>query len=200
MITIDKDLQARLAIRLGHAYKHAWPDHVTQGWNWNNMRSALDTSMSQRLPRMTEEAGISYRHSSSEWLINDAGATLVFFRKEEDTKPLIVSVVVTDGETIRVNLLSDVRESDVWRIDRAITALSEGPWRHLLPLPPLDVLLRAVRRWMPSVNVAFVYSDGKVEASLLDQPGDISGLQSALIRLETSGWFRTWNRARNHNE
>lgn len=199
MITIDKDLQARLAIRLGHAYKHAWPDHVTQQWNWHNMRSALDTSMSQRLPRMTEEAGISYRHSSSEWLINDAGATLVFFRKEEDTKPRIVSVVTTNGETIRANLLSELHESDVWRIDKAITALSEGPWKGLLTLPPLSVLLRAVSRWMPSVNVAFIYADGNVEASLLDQPGDISGLQAAILRLHNTGWFHTWNRERHHN-
>lgn len=167
---ISPDDVGRIAIRLGRAYNHAWAKAIPSDarWDWETARDYIAHARSKRPPAVLGDT-IRFEHddSATSWTVAPTLVRVV----SSDAREGVQSVVEADipGGTPRVTVtlpsFASMKESAIWRADRALTSVCGGPWQPLHRLTPLVVIARALPEYIPTEPVRLLYLGDRIISS-----------------------------------
>lgn len=167
-MNLSTDLVARLAIRLARSYNQGWATAIRKDavWNWATASLYIDGSRSQRRPRIVEDTiDFAHRDSLTAWRISPREVQATFRDKAD---AFVADVTALEGPArIEVRLASFAAMTDgaLWRVDKAVTSFSEGPWKPLHRLPPIRLVVQAFPEYLPVEASSLVYTDGRIASS-----------------------------------
>lgn len=212
-MNVDEDILGRMAIRLGRAYSHGWAKDIPKAapWSWSMMTLYIGQSLSTRLPKVDQERStVSYDHSSSHWTFSPGKVEVTFDDRKSEGHIGVVRLGYDHLNEpylhVRIEDASAMTDSRAWRMDRAITSLSCGPWRPLYTLPPLAVLCTALKRYLPKCPMNLYYRTGDVRIEAVGVPlgaeeaEACAAFERALRRYEAAGGFEKWDRLQAQQE
>ena len=190
-MNISSDLVGRLAIRLGRAFRHKWALDIPRDtiWNWSTATQALASARSPKAPHVDDEGTIVYDTGSTRWVLSTEYVAVECNDKEKGPRCRIdARIDETFGPVLEVWLasLADFEERELWRFDRCLTSLSEGPWKPLHRLTPLIVIVQALPEYLPVGASTLVYVEGRIISSA---PELDAAMKRAGIR-----FFTQWER------
>ena len=188
---ISQDLVGRLAIRLGRAFRHKWALDIPRDtiWNWSTATRALTSARSTKAPHVDDEGTIVYDTGSTRWVLSTEYVAVECNDKEKGPRCRIdARIDETFGPVLDVWLasLASFEERELWRFDRGITSLSEGPWKPLHRLTPLVVIVQALPEYLPVGASTLAYVEGRIISSA---PELDAAMKRAGIR-----FFTQWER------
>lgn len=171
--TFSPDLVGRLAIRLGRAFRHKWALDIQRDtiWNWSTAEQALASARSPKAPHVDDEGTIVYDTGSTRWVLSTEYVAVECNDKKEGPRCRIdARIDETFGPVLEVWLasLADFEERELWRFDRCLTSLSEGPWKPLHRLTPLAVIVQALPEYLPTGPSTLVYVDERIISNAID--------------------------------
>jgi hypothetical protein len=198
----DHDTIARMAIRLGRGYRQSWATRIpkTHGVEWNWTTASAYAGGQRNAPTFDRSAGtIAYAKGSMRWTLSTDGDVEV----EVDSQAgLACSVEATRFGGVRADAvacivarvpdLAGLGSHDLWKLDVAITSLCCGDWKPLHHMPPLRVLVEALRA--PSTPCALVYTAQHVTARAPDSLSSVHPFDEMLSEFGRRGGFAKWER------
>lgn len=207
---MTRDLHGEQAIRLGRAYQHAWVKDIPQSvrWDWETCCYMLSIAKSKMKPAVVGDSIVySARKSSTHWTLGQGVAAITMLDKG------IVTGGVTTGRDedgrpwmrARISNWAGLSKEQLWRYDRALTALACGDWKPFYKMPPLNVLTPVLKPFVPETEVRLWYvMAGTTPTVCLDsaivvsheQQAIIDGAKHLLRKFEQAGGLERWHTAR----
>lgn len=167
-MNLPPDLVARLAIRLARSYNQGWATAIRKDaiWNWATASLYIDGSRSQRRPRIVEDA-IDYAPSdtSTAWRISPREVSASFRDKHQGSVADVTALEEPARIEVRLANFAAMTDGALWRVDKAVTSFSEGPWKPLHRLPPIRLVVQAFPEYLPTEASSLVYTDGRIASS-----------------------------------
>ena len=196
----DHDTIARMAIRLGRGYRQGWATRIpkTHGVEWNWTTASAYAEGQRNAPTFDRSAGaITYAKGAARWTLNVDGDIEVEIDSQTGLACSVeASVLGSMGATpyivARVPDLAGLGSHDLWKLDVAITSLCCGEWKPIHHMPPLRVLVEALRA--PSTPCALVYTAQHVTARAPDDLSRAHPFDEALAEFGRRGGFAKWER------
>jgi len=142
MIELDRDTVGRVVIRLSRAYRHGWAAALPDGieWNWKTMSEAIASSSSKRKPVVDDwDGSVRASKDASTWVVSPHEVRIDFLERGENVG--YVELAWLEGPAIRVGIdLKHAHDTHRWRVGRAVTSLSCGPWQEFIRLPTVSMV------------------------------------------------------------
>jgi len=168
---IDVDMVGRLAIRLGRSYSQGWAKAIPKDarWNWETASAYAQAAKTNRPPHV-EGNSISFSHSQSgtQWIVSPNVVRVDFFdRAGERQGSVEAKGADVFGPSVHVEMASfaGMQEAAIWRFDRALTSVCEGPWKALHALTPIICIAKALPEYLPTEHASLTYCDGRIKSS-----------------------------------
>lgn len=166
---IDPDTVGRIAIRLGRAYMQGWAKAIPSDvkWNWETAEAAVRNAKTNRPPKVVGDTiRFDNADSSTSWLISPTevrvigedriGGVQTVVEAQLDGAPRVVVTAVS---------LAALKESAIWRADRALTSVCAGPWQSLHRLTPLTVIVQALPEYIPTEPARLTYEGDRIRCT-----------------------------------
>lgn len=207
-MNVDIDVLGRMAIRLGRAYNHSWAKEIPKSvpWSWDMCKYYVGLSSARRPFIDDARDTITYDHSNSHWLFSPERVEVTMKNRHESEFVGFVRLY-TDAlgrPVLHVRLENWAKLSDgqLWRVDRAVTSLSCGPWAKLYSLPPVAVLGKALAKHLPDFPVNLLYTlsgdEPVIEVAGLhigaEQREKFEAFDTAFKKFADVDGFRRWER------
>ena len=167
-MNLSTDLVARLAIRLARSYNQGWATAIRKDaiWNWATASLYIDGSRSQRRPRIVEDAiDFAHRDSLTAWHISPREVSATFRDKSDAFVADVTALEEPSRIEVRLANFAGMTDGALWRVDKAVTSFSEGPWKPLHRLPPIRLVVQAFPEYLPTEASSLVYTDGRIASS-----------------------------------
>ena len=167
-MNLPPDLVARLAIRLARSYNQGWATAIRKDavWNWATASLYIDGSRSQRRPRIVEDAiDFAHRDSLTAWRVSPREVQATFRDKADAFVADVTALEEPARIEVRLASFAAMTDGALWRVDKAVTSFSEGPWKHLHRLPPIRLVVQAFPEYLPTDASSLVYTDGRIASS-----------------------------------
>ncbi len=167
-MNLPPDLVARLAIRLARSYNQGWATAIRKDavWNWATASLYIDGSRSQRRPRIVEDAiDFAHRDSLTAWRISPREVQATFRDKADAFVADVTALEEPARIEVRLANFAAMTDGALWRVDKAVTSFSEGPWKPLHRLPPIRLVVQAFPEYLPTEASSLVYTDGRIASS-----------------------------------
>lgn len=196
----DHDTIARMAIRLGRGCRQGWATRIpkTHGVAWDWTTASAYAEGQRNAPTFDRSAGtIGYATNKMRWTLSVDGDIEVEIDSQTGLACSVeASVLGQMGATpyivARVPDLAGLGSHDLWKLDVAITSLCCGEWKPIHHMPPLRVLVEALR--VPSTPCALVYTAQHVTARAPDDLSRAHPFDEALGEFGRRGGFAKWER------
>jgi hypothetical protein len=195
----DHDTIARMAIRLGRGYRQSWATRIpkTHGVTWDWTTASAYAEGQRNAPTFDRSAGtITYATNKMRWTLSVDGDVEIEIDSQAGLACSIAADLLGMGATpcivARVPDLAGLGSHDLWKLDVAITSLCCGPWKPMHHMPPLRVLVEALRA--PSTPCALVYTAHDVTARAPDDLSRAHSFHESLADFGRRGGFAKWER------
>jgi hypothetical protein len=195
----DHDTIARMAIRLARGYRQGWATRIpkTHGVTWDWTTASAYAECQRNAPTFDRSAGtIGYATNMMRWTLSVDGDIEVEIDSQTGLSCSVVADLLGMSATpcivARVPDLAGLGSHDLWKLDVAITSLCCGEWKPMHHMPPLRVLVEALRA--PSTPCALVYTAQHVTARAPDDLSRAHPFDEALAEFGRRGGFEKWDR------